>query len=97
MKDDKLPTIKDIKVAITLKKVTIQDVIKGFENMLLAHEQHAEEMIKELKKKYKSVDTSMEATLAYLNNIDSELAYWRGRLEALQAFKGRGQKDERQK
>jgi len=76
MKDNKqLPTIKDIKVAITLKKVTIQDVIKGFENMLLAHKQHAKEMLK-FDKKGDVIDDAFY------------YVYWRGRLEALQALKG---------
>jgi hypothetical protein len=68
-----LSTIKDLKVAITLKKVTTQDVINSFDYLLLTHEQHAIKMIDEWKKSDMHGRTLNE---------------WRGYLKAIQTLKG---------
>ena len=72
MKDDELPTMDDLELVYVKDKIN---------NILLAHEAHAKEMIRQLQEKLFNADKSSWRD-------EEAIAEWRGYLKAILELKG---------
>ena len=101
MKDKQLPTIKgelakmeaSLRYDLTFSSIprdrvitlAFNEIIKVYDEVLLAHEQHAKEMM--IRAGKKMVEEQFKDSITFAKN-KQEFDYWKGAYERLQALKG---------